>query len=107
MIVVGGDGCLFGVAWDLVCYKVLLLGVNRGCFGFFIDIYFLEIEVWVSEVLVGEYSLEYCFFLEIEFKWDGCMMGVSLVLNDVVFYFGSFVKMLEFELFVDGDFVYW
>ncbi len=106
VIVVGGDGCLLGAARDLARYKVPLLGVNRGRLGFLTDIHPNEIEERVAEVLDGEYELEHRFLLETQIKRDGRWMGENSALNDVVFHSGNSVKMLEFELFVDGDFVY-
>lgn len=106
VIVVGGDGCLLGAARDLARFKVPLLGVNRGRLGFLTDILPSEVEERIGEVLDGEYSTEYRFLLEAQVKRDGQIIGDSSALNDVVFHSGNSVKMLEFELFVDGDFVY-
>ncbi|MAR92226.1 MAG: NAD(+) kinase [Pseudomonadota bacterium] len=106
VIVVGGDGCLLGAARDLARYKVPLLGVNRGRLGFLTDIMPGEIEARMDEVLAGEYTVEHRFLLEAQIKRDGKMMGENAALNDVVFHSGSSVKMLEFELYIDGDFVY-
>lgn len=106
VIVVGGDGCLLGAARDLARYKVPLLGVNRGRLGFLTDIHPGEIELRVGEVLKGEYTLEHRFLLEAQVKRDNQLMGENSALNDVVFHSGNSVKMLEFELFIDGDFVY-
>lgn len=106
VIVVGGDGCLLGAARDLARYKVPLLGVNRGRLGFLTDIHPSEVEQRVGEVLAGEYTMEHRFLLEAQIKRNGLVIGESAALNDVVFHSGNSVKMLEFELFVDGDFVY-
>jgi NAD+ kinase len=106
IIVVGGDGCLLGAARDLARYKVPLLGVNRGRLGFLTDVHPGEIEARMDEVLRGEYSIEHRFLLETQIKRDGKRMGENSALNDVVFHSGNSVKMLEFELFIDGDFVY-
>lgn len=106
VIVVGGDGCLLGAARDLARYKVPLLGVNRGRLGFLTDILPSEVEQRISEVLAGEYSTDYRFLLEAQIKRDGQLIGESSALNDVVFHSGNSVKMLEFELYIDGDFVY-
>jgi len=106
VIVVGGDGCLLGAARDLARYKVPLLGVNRGRLGFLTDIHPAEIEARMDEVLQGEYTMEHRFLLEAEVTRDGQTMGASAALNDVVFHSGNSVKMLEFELYIDGDFVY-
>ena len=106
VIVVGGDGCLLGAARDLARYKVPLLGVNRGRLGFLTDIRPADIETAVEEVLAGKYTLEYRFLLEAQIKRDGRWLADNSALNDVVFHSGNSVKMLEFELFIDGDFVY-
>lgn len=106
VIVVGGDGCLLGAARDLARYKVPLLGVNRGRLGFLTDIHPAEIEARLDEVFQGEYTMEHRFLLEAQVTRDGKMMGESAALNDVVFHSGNSVKMLEFELYIDGDFVY-
>lgn len=106
VIVVGGDGCLLGAARDLARFKVPLLGVNRGRLGFLTDVLPSEVEDRIGEVLDGEYSTDYRFLLEAQVKRDGQLIGESSALNDVVFHSGNSVKMLEFELFVDGDFVY-
>ena len=106
VIVVGGDGCLLGAARDLARYKVPLLGVNRGRLGFLTDILPSEVEERISEVLDGDYITEYRFLLEAQIKRDGQLTGESAALNDVVFHSGNSVKMMEFELFIDGDFVY-
>lgn len=106
VIVVGGDGCLLGAARDLARYKVPLLGVNRGRLGFLTDILPTEVEDRIADVLAGEYITEHRFLLEAQIKRDGQVIGTSSALNDVVFHSGNSVKMLEFELFVDGDFVY-
>ncbi|MAA59695.1 MAG: NAD(+) kinase [Pseudomonadales bacterium] len=106
VIVVGGDGCLLGAARDLARHKVPLLGVNRGRLGFLTDIHPTEIEARMDEVLQGEYTVEHRFLLEAQIRRDGKMMGENSALNDVVFHSGNSVKMLEFELYVDGDFVY-
>lgn len=38
VIVIGGDGNMFGMVRVFVKYKVLLIGINCGNFGFLIDI---------------------------------------------------------------------
>lgn len=37
VVVVGGDGNMFGVVCMLVCYDINVIGINCGNFGFLID----------------------------------------------------------------------
>lgn len=106
VIVVGGDGSLLGAARAVVDYGVPILGVNRGRLGFLTDISPDEIETRVTEVLSGIYLSEERFLLEMTVVRDGEAIGGGSALNDVVIHPGKFIRMIEFEVYVDGQFVY-
>ncbi|MDO3382512.1 NAD(+) kinase [Gilvimarinus algae] len=104
-IVVGGDGSLLSGARDLVQYDVPLLGINRGRLGFLTDIVPEDIEQKIAEVLAGEYVAEQRFLLDMQVVRDGAPVCGGDALNDVVLHPGEFIRMLEFELYVDDYFV--
>ncbi|MFP4136862.1 MAG: NAD(+) kinase [Halomonas sp.] len=106
VIVVGGDGSLLGAARTLCHSGTLVLGVNRGRLGFLTDISPDELEARVGEVLDGHYELEERFLLDAELYRDDTPMGGGDALNEVVLHPGKAVRMIEFELFLDGQFVY-
>ncbi|WP_299310540.1 NAD(+) kinase [uncultured Halomonas sp.] len=106
VIVVGGDGSLLGAARTLCHSGTLVLGVNRGRLGFLTDISPDELEARVGEVLDGRYEVEERFLLDAELYRDGTLMGSGDALNEVVLHPGKAVRMIEFELFIDGQFVY-
>ncbi len=106
IIVVGGDGSLLGAARILARHKVPVLGINRGRLGFLTDILPGEIERKVAEVLDGHYTLEERFLLDVEVHRDGKIVAAADALNDVVLNSGTSAQMIEFDLFVDEDFVY-
>ncbi|WP_346797776.1 NAD(+) kinase [Halomonas sp. Bachu 37] len=106
VIVVGGDGSLLGAARALCHSGTLILGVNRGRLGFLTDISPDELETRVGEVLAGEYELEERFLLDAELYRNGVSVGNGDALNEVVVHPGKAVRMIEFELFIDGQFVY-
>lgn len=105
VIVVGGDGSLLRGARGLTKHHVPLLGVNRGRLGFLTDIMPEDIEVKVAEVLSGKYTLEKRFLLDISIKRNGEIVESSEALNEAVLHAGRFVHMLQYEIYVDGDFV--
>ncbi len=106
VIVVGGDGSLLGAARDLARHDVPVLGINRGKLGFLTDIASGAVESGVSKVLDGHYEIESRFLLETELKRGGAPVGQSDALNDVVLHSGQAPKMLSFELYIEGEFVY-
>lgn len=106
IVVVGGDGSLLGAARMLARYDVPVLGVNRGRLGFLTDVSPEDIEHQVGAVLAGDYRLEKRFLLDALVVRDGDPIGVADALNDVVVNSGTSAKMIEFELFIEGEFVY-
>ncbi|PMR78733.1 NAD(+) kinase [Billgrantia endophytica] len=106
VIVVGGDGSLLGAARTLCHSGTLVLGVNRGRLGFLTDISPDELEERVGQVLAGQYEVEERFLLDAELYRDGSLVGSGDALNEVVLHPGKAVRMIEFELFIDDQFVY-
>jgi NAD+ kinase len=108
VIVIGGDGSMLGAARSMVEYEVPVLGVNRGRLGFLTDIMPNEIENKVGEVLDGEYITESRFLLEMSVvkKGKSKVKVNGDALNDVVLHPGRYIRMIDFELYIDGQFVY-
>jgi len=105
-IVVGGDGSLLGAARSLVKEQLPVLGVNRGTLGFLTDIRPEEIEEKVNAVLDGDYTRDERLLLDVVVKRGGETIASGTALNDVVLNSGSFAGMIEFELYIGGQFVY-
>lgn len=106
VIVVGGDGSLLGAARALAMSHVPVLGVNRGNLGFLTDIAPQDIEEKVSEVLEGKYTVESRFLIDVTVKRDGVPVGEATALNDCVLHPGKAARMIQFELYIEGQFVY-
>ncbi len=105
IVVVGGDGSLLAAARAFAGYDVKLLGINRGRLGFLTDISPEEIEYKVGEVLEGKYDTEKRFLLSSAVQREGRVIAEGVALNDVVLHPGKFIRMIEFELYIDGEFV--
>jgi NAD+ kinase len=106
VIVIGGDGSLLGAARELAKSDVPLLGVNRGRLGFLTDISPEEMEEKISAVLSGEYIQEKRFLLDVHVKRKGEPIGFGTGLNDIVLHPGKSTRMIGFDLFIEGQFVY-
>ncbi len=106
VIVVGGDGSLLRVARTLAVHHKPVLGVNRGRLGFLTDISPDELTEGLQAILKGDYSSEERFLLQSLIRSGADEHLQGLAFNDVVLYPGKHLHMVEFELFIDGHFVY-
>ena len=106
IVVVGGDGSMLHAARDLIDFDKPLLGVNRGRVGFLTDIPPSQLETQVDEVLRGNYVISNRFLLECELHRDGKVVGQGIALNDVVLQPHASIRMIEFSLHVDDQYVY-
>lgn len=105
IIAVGGDGNILGAARAFAPLGVPVVGVNRGRLGFLADISPDDIESALGEVLAGNYSIEEHFLLEGEVSVNG-RKEVASALNEVLVHSARMPKMIEFDLYVDNEFVY-
>src|SRR5690606_14622928 len=106
VIVVGGDGSMLSAIRALAGFDIPLLGVNRGRLGFLTDISPEQLENAIGRVLAGEYQSTARFLLEAQ-VWRGNIVAAGgKAAHDGVLHPGHSVRMMEFELYVDGQFVY-
>lgn len=106
VVVVGGDGSLLHAARALVKYNTPVIGVNRGRLGFLTDINPIEVLQKLDLVLKGNFQLDRRFLLEMEVRTAGETVYSAIALNDIVLHSGKSVHMVDFELSIDGQFVY-
>ncbi|MED5411632.1 MAG: NAD(+) kinase [Pseudomonadota bacterium] len=106
VVVVGGDGSMLNVAKQVASEGVPVIGINRGNLGFLTDILPDEIETQLDEVLAGKFTVENRFLLDAILNGAEEDKALGSALNDVVLHPGKAAQMIEFELFVNGKFVY-
>ena len=106
VIVVGGDGSLLGAARSLAAQEVPVLGVNRGRLGFLTDISPQQLESQLEGVLAGRYVLESRFLLDVLVMRGEEVLARGDALNDVVLNSGVSARMIEFDLYIEEQFVY-
>ena len=106
VIVVGGAGSLLGAARSLAAQEVPVLGVNRGRLGFLTDISPQQLESQLEGVLAGRYVLESRFLLDVLVMRGEEVLARGDALNDVVLNSGVSARMIEFDLYIEEQFVY-
>ncbi|MDR2093697.1 MAG: NAD(+)/NADH kinase [Azoarcus sp.] len=105
-VVIGGDGTLLNAARCMGTRAVPLVGVNLGRLGFLTDLPRASACQQLGEILDGHYCAESRFMLDAEVMRGDERLFHTLALNDVVVNRGNLGRMIEFELRVDGEFVY-
>ncbi|HEV2611087.1 MAG TPA: NAD kinase [Noviherbaspirillum sp.] len=105
-IVVGGDGTMLGIARQLACYDVPLIGINQGRLGFMTDISQESMISVLEEMLSGKLESENRSLLEGTVMRDGVQIFKALAFNDVVVSRGAGSGMAELKVEVDGRFMY-
>ena len=105
-IVLGGDGTMLNTARQLAPYGVPLVGVNQGRLGFMTDIARSKMLASMDGLLAGKFIAESRLLLEGDILRDGQKVTSNLALNDVVVDKGAIGRLIEFELFIDGEFIY-
>ncbi len=105
-VVIGGDGTMLHTARRLAEHAVPLAGVNLGRLGFLTDISRRDALLRLGEIIDGRYREESRFMLDAEVLRGGQRVFHTVALNDVVVNKGDLGRMIEFDLSIDGEFVY-
>ncbi len=105
-IVVGGDGNMLGAARVLARFDLGVIGVNRGNLGFLTDLPPDAFEESLAKVLDGEYATEHRFLLEAEVYRHGEVKASNTAVNEAVLHPGKIAHMIEFEVYIDNQFMY-
>ena len=80
--------------------------VNQGRLGFMTDIARSDMLTCMDDLLDGRFTAENRMLLDAEVIRDGREIAANLALNDVVLDKGAIGRMIEFELSIDGEFIY-
>jgi len=99
--VIGGDGTLLGVARESAREQVPIIGVNRGSLGFLTTFSADEAREHFLSLLGGGFRIDYRVMLE-------CSTGRGqhdLALNDVLLKDEVNSRLVQLEVFADGELV--
>ena len=111
-IVVGGDGTMLAAARNLARHRTPLAGVNQGRLGFMTDIALADMRESMGAILDGRYSVEERSLMDAEILRRNPDSGAeapvlrTLSLNEAVVGKGSQGRLIEFEVRIDGEYVY-
>ncbi|WP_274571425.1 NAD(+)/NADH kinase [Neisseria leonii] len=105
VVALGGDGTFLSVAREVAPFRVPLIGVNQGHLGFLTQVPRENMTGEIGGMLTGKYRAEERILLEAALLRDNASVNTALALNDVVISRGGAGQMIEFEVFIDQEFV--
>ena len=105
-VVVGGDGAMLAAARNLVRYHVPVVGVNQGRVGFMTDIGHQDMKSGIGAILDGRGTLEERTLLDAEILRGGTAVLRTIALNEAVLGKGAEARLIEFEVALDGEYLY-
>ncbi|HTZ73550.1 MAG TPA: NAD(+)/NADH kinase [Candidatus Aquilonibacter sp.] len=103
LIVLGGDGTLLSGARAMDKKKVPILAVNLGGLGFLSTVTLDELYPVLETVLSGGHKTSERIMVVAQVIRAGACVQQQNALNDAVVTKTALARMLEFDLFVDGD----
>lgn len=104
IIVIGGDGSFLSTARNIVDSLVPIVGIHKGRLGFLADLNINQIKNKLTKILNGEYIEEHRTLLQASIKKNKKLI-TNCALNDIVLYNGAIPRLMEFEIFIDNNFV--
>lgn len=106
LIAVGGDGTLLHAARAIVFDEIPIVGINQGRLGFLTDICPGSMLQDLQNILSGDYTEEARFLLKAQIWRAGVALpDPGIALNEVVLYSGDIARMVEFDIWVNAEFV--
>lgn len=105
VLAVGGDGTLLQAARDLVEREIPLLGINQGTLGYLAEIDRNGIEPALNQLICDSYVLEERMMLEGTAWHQGKSLMRDLALNDIVIGRNGRLRIIDFNIYVNGAFL--
>ncbi|MFN4263617.1 MAG: NAD(+)/NADH kinase [Thioalkalivibrionaceae bacterium] len=102
LIVIGGDGSFLSCARAVHGTRTALFGVNLGRLGFLVDVPPESAAADLEHVLAGRGRIESRALIEARIERDGVEIFTGHALNDAALHVAGVVRVLEFDLTVDG-----
>jgi NAD+ kinase len=105
VVVLGGDGTMLRTARYLAGYKVPILGINMGTFGYLTEVNLNELHSTLELIIQGKFITEKRMMFDVSIKSGKTILPVGHVLNDVVINRGDLSRMNELEVEVNGNYL--
>ena len=106
VLVLGGDGTLIQAARDTIKRNIPLLGFNFGTLGFLAEIEKENMYTALDKLMNDEFYLESRMMLTGTVYRNGQPVTTDIALNDIVLNRSGALRTINYEIYVNGDFLY-
>jgi NAD+ kinase len=105
-VVMGGDGTMLNIARTLSLSHVPLVGVNQGRLGFLTDLTLDNMQDSIAAMLDGKFVTEERLLLAARVLRNDAEVYSGRAFNEVVVHRNNVSSMIEFEVRIDGEYLY-
>ena len=106
VLVLGGDGTLIQAARDTIKRNIPLLGFNFGTLGFLAEIEKENMYTALDKLMADEFYLESRMMLTGTVYREGQALKTDIALNDIVLNRSGALRTINYEIYVNDDFLY-
>lgn len=104
-VVVGGDGTLLDVGRSLAPAGIPIVAVNQGRLGFLADVNPGDLSLGLSSIIAGDAVVEERLILAAAVCRGSVGVSTGVAVNDVVIRNQATIRMLEYETWMDNEFI--
>jgi NAD+ kinase len=105
-IVMGGDGTMLNIARTLSLHRIPMVGVNQGRLGFLTDLTLNNMLDTIATMLEGKFVTEERLLLAARVLRNDVEVYSGRAFNEVVVHRNNTSSMIEFEVRIDGEYLY-
>ena len=102
-LVVGGDGTFIQASRLLFGREVPMLGINMGTLGYLTEVEVHGVEEAIAQLMRGDYTIERRMMLYGSITRENGEKTSDVALNDIVLNRGGLMKIVHFDLYVNGQ----
>lgn len=105
LIVLGGDGTMIRAARDTISKNIPLLGINLGTLGYLAEIEKQAVIPALEKLIVNEYGVEERMMIKGTVYHKEQILMENLALNDIVISRSAPLRVINFNLYVNGQYL--
>ncbi|MCD8348455.1 MAG: NAD(+)/NADH kinase [Lachnospiraceae bacterium] len=106
VLVLGGDGTLLHAARDLVERHLPLLGVNMGTLGYLAEVERKNLPEVLDKLIANDFMTEERMMLNGAAWHQNRILMSDIALNDIVISRSGRMRVVDFNIYIDGVFLY-
>lgn len=105
IVVLGGDGTMIRAARDYGKLSIPMIGINLGTLGYLAGTDRDGVRPTLDKLMADQYLLDDRMMLKGKVFKSGVFAGEELALNDIVIARGGSIKVIQFKIYVNGEYL--